>query len=410
MNPHRLAWGPAHNFPFAQVIGLVTLVGLLFSREKKTIPINAITIVWIALIVWMNVSTMFALVPDLAAKEWDRVMKIQLFSFVSLMLIYGKQRIDALLAVITASIGFYAVKGGIFAVLTGGSSRVYGPPGGFIEDNNSLGLAIVMIVPLMLYLLSQIKQRNWRIAMIGAVGLSMLAILSTQSRGAFLAVSAMVMWVWLKSSRKFAIGAVIALMVPVFWFAMPDKWHERMATITEYEQDGSAMGRINAWGFAYNVAQDRPMVGGGFRVFVPELFHEYAPVPEDFHDAHSIYFEVLGELGFVGLALFLLLGALSLRGAGDVERLTRNRDDLAWANFLARMLQASLVGYATGGMFLGLAYWDLYYHLVVLIVVLREHVTKVLQTDMSGQQTPDPVASETEQRTNAMAGVRGAAT
>ena len=377
MNPHRLAWGFAASFPFAQIVGLVTLVSLFFSSEKKQIPINAVTVVWIVFVIWMNVTTLFALAPDASMIEWDRVMKIQFFSFVSLMLMYGRDRINYLIIVIVVSIGLYSVKGGLFAFF-GGTGRVYGPSGGFFEDNNSMGLAAVMMLPLMVYLYSIANKRYLRYAMIAVIGLTILAILSTQSRGAFLAVSATVAYLWYRSTKKTLIGIVILCAAPIFWFSMSDHWHERMASIKTYEEDGSAMGRINAWEFAYNVAVDRPIVGGGFRVFQPENFEIYAPDPENFHDAHSIYFEILGEHGFIGLTLFLMLGFLTYLAAGQVMKSTRWHDDLKWANLLGRMMQACLVAYATGGLFLGLAYWDLYYHFIVIVVLLREHVNGVL--------------------------------
>ena len=381
MNPHRLTWGMAHDFPFAQIVGLVTLVALLFSSEKKRIPVNGLIIVWIVFILWMNLTTIFALVPEYARIEWDRVMKIQLFSFVTIMLMHGRERIHYLVAVIVASIGFYSVKGGIFSVLTGGTLRVYGPVGSFLEDNNGMGLAVVMVLPLMFYVFTLMNKRYLRLAMLAVIGFSVLAILTTQSRGAFLSISATVVYLWWRSRRKVAIGVLILAIAPIFWFSMPDQWHERMATITEYQSDGSAMGRINAWGYAYNLALDRPLLGGGYGAFDPDLFQIYAPDPDDHHDAHSIYFEILGEHGFVGLALFLLLGILTFRTTSKVVGMTRGLEDLAWANRLAKMLQACLVAYATGGLFLGLAYWDLYYHFVALAVLLRDHVDRALAPD-----------------------------
>ena len=380
MNPHRLTWGPAHDFPFAQVIGLVTLIGLLFSSERKRIPITGVTVVWVLFILWMNVSTLFAIFPEQAAEEWDRVMKIQFFSFVSVMLMHGRDRINYLVYIIVASIGFFGVKGGVFGVLTGGSARVYGPAGSFIEDNNGMGLALVMVLPLMIYVFSQLKVRYQRLAMIGVTGLTLVAILSTQSRGAFLAVSATIGYMWWRSKKKLATGLIILFAAPIFWFSMPDSWHERMGTISTYEEDGSAMGRINAWYFAYNLALDHPFTGGGYGVFDPELFQDYAPDPDDYHDAHSIYFEMLGEHGFVGLALFLTLGLLTFLTAGRVIKLVRGNDELHWAGVLGKMLQACLAAYATGGLFLGLAYWDLYYHFVTLTVLLHDHVVRHLRS------------------------------
>ena len=93
---------------------------------------------------------------------------------------------------------------------------------------------------------------------------------------------------------------------------MPQQWYDRMATISNYEQDPSAMGRINSWHMAFNLAKDRPL-GAGFESFRDAMFAMYAPDPGDVHDSHSIYFQVLGHHGFLGLFLFLLLGVMTWR-------------------------------------------------------------------------------------------------
>jgi probable O-glycosylation ligase (exosortase A-associated) len=123
----------------------------------------------------------------------------------------------------------------------------------------------------------------------------------------------MLVFFWLKSRTKVATAFMLVMLVPVAWQFMPEAWHARMDTIQTYEEDPSAMGRINAWKMAFNLAQDRPFVGGGFDIYNPTVFGRYAPVPDDIHAAHSIYFQMLGEHGFVGLALFLFLWFLVWR-------------------------------------------------------------------------------------------------
>lgn len=372
MNPHRLTWGFAYDFPFAQLVGLVTLLALLFDKEKKRIPVTSLVVVWFTFIVWMNITTIFSLVPDLAWGEWDRTMKIQLFSIVTLLVMRTRQRIELLVWVIVISLGFYGVKGGIFSILTGGENLVWGPPGSFIEGNNAMGLALIMIIPLIWYVYLQVPSKKLRMVVLISLALSGLAVLTTHSRGALIAICAMAVFLWINSRHKIWLGLVLLVAAPVFWASMPEQWHERMATIQTYEEDGSAMGRINAWHFAFNLAQDNPVTGGGFQTFVPELFKRYAPDPEDFHDAHSIYFEVLGEHGFVGLGLFLALGVLALKTAGQTKRLAAGAPELRWASDLSSMLQVGLVGYAVGGLFLGLAYFDLYYSFIALIVLANQ--------------------------------------
>ena len=111
--------------------------------------------------------------------------------------------------------------------------------------------------------------------------LTAFSILASYSRGAFLAAGAMAFMFWVKSRRKLLIGLGLVAVAASSLAFMPEKWFERMDTITEYKQDASAMGRINAWTFALNVAADRPIVGGGFNTFTPSLFQRYAPNPND---------------------------------------------------------------------------------------------------------------------------------
>ena len=369
MNPHRFTWGFAYAFPFAQLVAIATLAGLVFTKDRRLPPASATIVIWLLLALWFCVTTLFAFYPELAVAELDRTMKIQLFSFLTIVLITDKQRLHWLVWVIVVSLAFFGVKGGFFAAITGGNYLVWGPDGSFFEDNNAVGLVLIMMLPLAHYLAQTVERRSFRWGIYGGMALSGVAILSTHSRGALLAASTMMIMLWYKSEKKLATGVAMLIMAPVAISFMPKEWFDRMETITDYQEDASAMGRINAWWFAFNLALDRPVVGGGFQTFSKELFAVYAPDPEADHDAHSIYFEMLGEQGFVGLGLFLLLALLVYRMGSRIQKTSKDRPDLLWAGRLARALQVSMVGYAVGGAFLGLAYFDLYYHLLAMMVV-----------------------------------------
>jgi probable O-glycosylation ligase (exosortase A-associated) len=388
MNPHRLAFGWAYHYPFAGVIAGSTLIGTLFTKDRQRFPWTGITILWLGLILWMNFTTLFALVPDDAANQWDRAMKIQLMTFLTLLVITTRERLQWLIWAITLSIGFYGVKGGIFAILTMGQLKVWGPPESFIYDNNSLALAIVMIVPLWWYLQLTTENRLIKLACAGAMAISVFAVLASYSRGAFLAIGAMGMMLVLRSRAKVAAIIGMLILVPVALSFMPDEFFERMGTIKTYHQDASAMGRINAWTFAWNLALDHPFVGGGFDAFDPDLFKTYAPNPQDFHDAHSIYFEMLAEHGFVGLALFFGVFLAAFRSAGWLRRNTQGQGNLQWAYDLGSMIQVCIAGYAVGGAFLGLAYFDLPYHFVAITVLARLFVERELAEQAASVHAP----------------------
>lgn len=368
MNPHRQTWGFAYDMPFAFITAIVTIAAFVFSKEKKEMIWSRETVLLLMFIGWMLFTSLFALYPDDAWAHWDKVWKIHLMLFLTVLIIKERQHLHWMIWVIALSLGYYGVKGGIFTVITGGQYRVWGPAGTFIGGNNEIALALIMLIPLIWYLYLQ-EPRKWvKRGLVAAMLLSGVAAIGTQSRGGFLALAAMGLFLWLKSRNKLVTGMYVVIAVSIMAAIMPQSWYDRMDTIRTYKEDDSALGRINAWHTAFNVAKDR-VTGGGFEMFRPPTFREYAPDPFRVHDVHSIYFEIMGEHGFIGFFMFLLLALFAWLRANQVIRVCRNDPDRKWAADLAAMIQVSLVGYGVGGAFLGLAYFDLPYHLMIMLLL-----------------------------------------
>jgi probable O-glycosylation ligase (exosortase A-associated) len=371
MNPHRLSWVLTQQ-PFAQMILLALLAGLFINREMpKRFPVTPISVALGLFWLLMLVTTIFSLYPGLAWLQWDKVWKIMLTTFLAMALLNSKARVISMTAVAALSIGFFGFKGGFFTVITGGSQHVLGPAGSFISGNNEIGLALIMTVPLLFFLGTLVNSQIVKIITIMGIVLCVFAILGTQSRGALVGIAAMGLFLALKSEKKLQYLVLIAVLAPLAYTFMPDTWHERMGTISTYEEDASAMGRFKAWEMAWNLALDRPL-GGGFEVFRPASYALYLPEwSKRATDAHSIYFEVLAEHGFIGLGLFLTIGILSLSGCRRLIKDNKRDPDRMWIVNLAAMIQVSLIGYAVSGAFLGLAYFDYFYAIVALIVGLQ---------------------------------------
>jgi putative inorganic carbon (hco3(-)) transporter len=397
MSPHRLTWGFAYSMQFAAIVGVATLIALLMSKEPKRFPMTPVTVTLIILVLWMNVTYLFAInTTNYPYVQWDKVMKIQLFLVVTMLIMTTAERINWLVWVATMSIAFFGIKGGIFTLTSGGGSMVLGPEGSFIEGNTEISLAITMSIPMLRYLQLQATSRWLRWGLGAGMVSCAIAVLGSYSRGGLLAIAAMGGFLWLKSRNKLVIGFAMILLVPLFLNFMPDKWFDKMNTIGTYQQDSSAMGRINAWHMAFNLAKDRPLTGGGFGAFTDEAFVRWAPNPVDVHDAHSIWFQMMGEQGFVGLGLFVLFWIFSWRLAGGIIKSCRGQDKLRWASDLAAMIQVSIIGYCTGGSFLGLAYWDMPYVLVTILVMTRIVVDNELARVELTASAGIPGASETD--------------
>lgn len=388
MNPHKMAYGFASNMPWAAMAAIATLLSLISNRDKLSLSKEPVVMVLYAFVIWMCITTAFAFYPSLSWDQLKKVLKIQLMTIIALAALRERKHIELFVWINVLSIGFYGFKGGIFTITTGGTSRVWGPPGGFIEGNNEIALALIMAIPLMNFLRLVSLRKSIRIGLVVLMVLSAIAALGTQSRGAWLAILAMGFTLWLRSNRKLVSGiSILSIALAIISF-MPSAWEQRMGTIQTYEQDGSAMGRINAWWMAFNLANDR-FTGGGFVSYSTEIFAKYAPNPNDLKVAHSIYFSVLGEHGYVGLILFLMIWWMSFRLVGKIRKKAVLLDETKWVYHLAGMSQVALVGYAVGGAFLSLAYFDLPYNiLVVLVVLYRWLLEKRWLTDTRGVFNP----------------------
>lgn len=376
MNPHKLTW-TLRDIPIAQVIAIATLLGLVLTRERRGIPWTRETVLLALLAVHFTITTMFAWYPEVSWPQWEQVMKILLFTFITPMLIFGRRRIHLLFVVIALSIGFYGFKGGIFSIITGGQYWVWGPPNSFIYGTNALGMALCMVLPLLLLIAREENNRYLRALLYATFWLSIVATIFTYSRGAFLGLVVVLGALFWRNKRRLVLLACVGLVGLVFLQGfVPQQWFAAQRSILHYQQDDSAMQRIQAWSVAKNIALDRPLLGAGFNFGMAsnnDRWLSYADFLGDWHNrsraAHSIYFQILGDHGFLGLALYLgvLLGTFfKMRQLGKYEY----DDEARWIGRYAKAVQLSLLPYMVSGAFLSLAYFDLFYMYVALSAIL----------------------------------------
>ncbi len=376
MNPHRLTWGFAYDLPFGMMVMLATLAGLLLTTEKRPLPRAIEVYLLFVLWGWFLVTTLFAFYPAEAWGHFIKVSKILVGIVLSMVLLQEPRKVQALIWVIALSLGFYGVKGGIWTIGTGAQNQVLGPPASFIGGNTEIGLALNMAIPLLVYLQRQESRRWLRYLLLAMAVLSIVASLATYSRGALLGLAVVVPLVFFKSRARFILLPLLAAAILVLPTIMPTQWMRRMETIATYEQDLSANQRLNSWSVAYQLAKDYPLMGGGFRTFTKEVYETYLPGYEyNEHDAHSIYFQVLGEHGLTGLAIFVALLASTLFGLRRLIRRTRHEPSQEWIHRCAQMVEISVLSYVVSGAFLSMSYFDLFYQLVALTAILKTLAT-----------------------------------
>lgn len=381
MAPHRLTFGFAYTAPFAMIVALATIAAWLFSRERKIPPFTLLSMLFMMLGIWGIITTLTGIWPAASFIKLDVTIKAWAFSLLAMVLLTNRKRMEWMVGVAAFSIAFYGVKGGLWWLATGGQFRVLGPFGTQIGDNNQLALGLIMVLPLLFYLWQIATRPLLRWAVLGCAGLVFVAAVGTYSRGGLLAIATVAAFLIWKSRRRLTFMFLGGVMLFVAIPFVPDKWVERMDTIQTYQEDQSANLRFQWWGMAVRIANDRPIFGGGYRVFhQPSVYPQYNPGADKIRDVHSAYFEMLGEQGYVGLGLFLAILVTAFLTLTRTIRSIGSRPELLWAKDLAKMMQVSLIGYAVASAFLTLATFHLFYLLIGMIVALKAQVDAALVT------------------------------
>jgi probable O-glycosylation ligase (exosortase A-associated) len=370
MRPQDMTWGMSRVLPLSQWVALAMLLGIVVTLGRERLAIlKPQTILMGLLVLWISVTVLTAVLPEMAKEIYGHYWKGILIAVLTTGLVRDRERFRTLVIVIAFSLGFLGAKRGLFGLARGGAQYNDGP-GGFMADNNSFALMLNMALPLLVGIATTDPRRRVRITAAIMAALTVPTILFTFSRGGLLTlclVSGLLIW---RSKNRWLVAGVMALsligLVAMTSDAVTEKYMQRAETIDDYQADGSAMGRINAWKTSWYVFLDYPVFGVGPNNLAA-VFQRYSPEPGRFRVAHNAYFQLLAECGLPGLLLFL--GAI---GAA-LWRMQRLRDQAgqAWIETQARMFQISILGYLAGSMFLNMAYNEVIYHLIGLTVCLE---------------------------------------
>lgn len=392
-SPHRLVYGFSAGKPLNSIIAAATIFGWIFTKGNKRLPGDWMPWLLLIFIAWMTFNLIFVPFQDYSFDLWNTFMRFFIEVFMAFYLLNTKARIQGAVWILIISLGFYGVKGGGFTIIHGGQGTVWGPPGTMIGDNNQLALAIVMVLPLVYYAWRTTAARWLRLVLAVAMGLEVIMVFGSYSRGGVIALGTMMFLLWLRSDRKILYAMAAVVVVAGGLSVMPDAFWERMHTLHNVEGDGSFMGRVMAWKVAFYYARDHFPFGAGYAALqLPQIFNSYFP-DAHLHAAHSIYFEVLGEHGFIGLAIYLLVLFNGLRNAWVVMRQTRGRPDLQWARELADMSQVSLISFYVGGAALSMAYYDGYLLQFAILSNLRR-MTAAVRAPAASLETARPAGLE----------------
>jgi len=285
-----------------------------------------------------------------------------MFTFVSVCLVSSRRRIDLLTSLVVIAHVFLVL---INAQMLGSARVGDFEAGWFMGDGNDFAWSLNVTIPFALYWFMRSKNTRIRVASLVFFLVMLAGVVGTASRGAFLALATMLVYLAVVINRRKTTGVLVLVAIAAIGLALaPAQYTSRMQTIGSYEEDTSAMGRIHAWRAAVNMAFDHPVLGVGAGSFSSAYGRTYRQEgdPVRWISTHSIYFKILSEYSFLGLAMYLGVcftnlsmnrrSWLAIRGSPESFTV-----DERWP----RMINMSMLGFMVGGLFLtGVDYLHIY--------------------------------------------------
>lgn len=402
VSPQRLSYFLLNSIPLSLVMFALAFLGFLVSDDKKDVRVAPRWVLLLVLLAYCGYTTTVAAEPVAALEKWNWVWKALVFAAFLPLTLHKKLRIEALVLSMVLCASALIVTGGIKTATGGGG---YGALVILIDDNSGLfegsiiSCVAITIIPLILWLAKHgtIFRPSWMVRGYAAalIFACLLIPVGTQARTGIVCIAVLgILLLRHARYRMLYLGAVALVGLAAMPF-LPSTFTQRADTIKDYKADESASTRIAVWAWTWEYVKEHPM-GGGFDVYrqnrirydiaqkadSDEVISVDMPAVKEVVDEgrafHSSYFEMLGEQGFPGLLIWLMIQLGGVWRMEVLQRLyrKRNQEDEGWVAPLANALQNAQIIYLVGSLFVGIAFQAFFFMLTALQIGLDTYLAR----------------------------------
>lgn len=410
VKPQDHVYSAFSGLPLSMIAAVIAVIAFLFNTDKKNVRFTPVMWLIVLFALWITLTTYLA-DPRLDAwTKWDWAFKALAFTVFMPLVFRTRLQIEALLLTIVFAVTTTTFSAAIKTLLGSGGYGTLAILGGGnigLGESSTLATVCVMILPLVHYLYNHTiifaGKKYFKPGMILVAASSVVTIIGTNARTGLIAGAVLIAIYVMRSRRKTAwiVLILIALALTQALNIAGTDWGKRMSTINTYESDSSAAGRVKVWQWTIEYAADNPL-GGGFNSFKFNGIQSvdnagqvirYDPGVFQGKAFHNIFFEVLGEQGYFGLALYLVIMFLTFRTLGRVRLFTHADSTNAWANELAKRLRDAQLAMLVGGCFIGIAYQAYVFYVVAIAVLLGNLVLPQKSNVFFNNSSTKPVAT-----------------
>lgn len=392
MRPDALAWREGM-YPYSLIFAIVTLFG-----SWRYLPNIGNWIrnpfVWSLLLLQipMLLSVQFALDPPSAVDPYMKYLRILAVCLMIPLFIQTEQYFRWMMLTIVISLGTLGLKFGFFGLRSGGTIIDTGL-GGFMSDNNTLAMALVMAFPMIYYARGIVEKKWQKNALLLAAFTTVVAVIMSHSRAAALTLGLVYLFMAWRSKHKAAMLVMaVALSLPALYLVR-DSFVKRMQTLENPEEEGSAAVRMEYARTAVKVWKDYPVLGVGFGTlnWVKVSPKYLGRVNHQGHVVHNNYLQMAVDSGTAAFLILVLqiFGAIWWlgRSAKRMRKLAPEKEAYP------RMLQLAMVAFSFCSLFASRTDYDFYYYLIMatgswMIVERQEILAAVRSTGTSSAAAP----------------------
>ena len=278
--------------------------------------------------------------------------------------------------------------------------------GGFLADENDFCMALNMVFPFAVYSIFTANSKRKKIYYLFISGLFLVANVTTLSRGGFLGLASVMLYIALRTKKKIAITSIFAILALVaMLFAPATYWDEVNSIFGEgHNPYGTGAQRIYHWKLGWQMFLDHPILGVGQGNYPWNVVGVETEMGLQWHErslggraAHSFYFTLIPELGLVGIILYFFMIIYILKDIKYIKKLSAQRTDIFKPDELKRHMnmalsfEASLIGFLVSSIFISTLYYPSLYILCGFVLAYKN----IVQSKVQGIEITEVYAKKT---------------
>ena len=381
VTPQKITYGITNDLSMSQIIVAACIISFIIHFKKLQMPKNkSIMNLFILLTLYLTITTFFALFQIEAWSKWEITIKTLLSCFLMLFVVREKKDLELLIWIFIISLFYFTLVLGAKGLLGGGGygkTLIAGGNNSNLTESSTVSLICITAIPLVIFmqynslLVPHFKKFKYSAALFTL--LIMGVLVATTARTGLVAFAAFAGLLFLSSKKKMQYIIIATVVGIIALLVIPDKYAKRMSTIKESQKESSAATRLVVWRWTWEFAKSHPF-GGGFEAYRAnygelQQYDDNKAAGDGVILArayHSIYFEVLGEHGYLGFFLYFWMIAICLKSNRRIRKLEKDK----WLASCALNLNRSIIIFLVGGTFIGIAFQPFIFLFIVFSVSL----------------------------------------